>query len=44
MQNAGAGLLSVAGVCLHHRGLGNANIGTQQLFATTTYHYADNLT
>ena len=25
-------------------GLGNANIGTQQLFATTTYHYADNLT
>ena len=25
-------------------GLGNANIGTQQLFATTTYHYADNVT
>ena len=24
--------------------LGNANIGVQQLFANTTYHYADNLT
>jgi hypothetical protein len=24
--------------------IGNANIGTQQLFANTTYHYADNLT
>ena len=25
-------------------GLGSSNIGTQQLFANTTYHYADNLT
>jgi hypothetical protein len=42
MQNAGTGLLSITG--LTTAGLGNANIGTQQLFATTTYHYADNLT
>jgi hypothetical protein len=25
-------------------GIGSSNIGTQQLFANTTYHYADNLT
>jgi hypothetical protein len=42
MQNSGPGLLSITG--LTTAGLGNANIGTQQLFATTTYHYADNLT
>ena len=33
-----------AGLRVHQQRLGNANIGTQQLFATTTYHYADNLT
>jgi hypothetical protein len=43
IANAGAGLLSLQGFAFM-TGLGNANIGTQQLFATTTYHYADNLT
>jgi Carboxypeptidase regulatory-like domain/TonB dependent receptor len=43
MQNSGSGLLSLQGA-FFIAGLGNANIGTQQLFATTTYHYADNLT
>ena len=43
MQNSGPGLLSLQGFA-YIGGLGNANIGTQQLFATTTYHYADNLT
>jgi len=43
MQNSGPGLLSITGFA-YTAGLGNANIGTQQLFATTTYHYADNLT
>ena len=43
IQNAGAGLLSLQGFAFMG-GMGNANIGTQQLFATTTYHYADNVT
>ncbi len=43
IQNAGQGLLSLQGFAFIG-GLGNANIGTQQLFATTTYHYADNVT
>ncbi len=43
IQNAGAGLLNLRGFAFT-AGLGSANIGTQQLFATTTYHYADNLT
>jgi hypothetical protein len=43
MQNSGPGLLSLTGFA-YTAALGNANIGTQQLFATTTYHYADNLT
>jgi hypothetical protein len=43
IQGAGAGLLALTGA-FYITGLGNANIGTQQLFATTTYHYADNLT
>jgi hypothetical protein len=43
IQNAGAGLLSLQGA-FFISGLGSSNIGTQQLFATTTYHYADNLT
>ncbi|MDE3165392.1 MAG: TonB-dependent receptor, partial [Acidobacteriota bacterium] len=42
IQNAGAGLLSLQGFA-YTSSLGNANIGTQQLFATTTYHYADNV-
>ena len=44
MQNAGTGLALACRASPLPRGLGNANIGTQQLFATTTYHYADNLT
>ena len=43
----GAGLLlwpSTAAAFNYATGIGNANIGTQQLFANTTYHYADNLT
>jgi hypothetical protein len=43
IQGAGSGLLALTGFA-YTAGLGNANIGTQQLFATTTYHYADNLT
>src|SRR5262249_8303622 len=43
MQNAGFGLLSLQGFA-YISSLGNANVGTQQLFASTTYHYADNLT
>jgi hypothetical protein len=43
MQNSGPGLLALQGA-FFITGLGNANIGTQQLFATTTYHYADNVT
>jgi hypothetical protein len=43
MANSGPGLLSLQGFA-YTSGLGNANIGTQQLFATTTYHYADNVT
>jgi Carboxypeptidase regulatory-like domain len=43
IQGAGSGLLSLQGFA-YAGALGNANIGTQQLFATTTYHYADNLT
>ena len=43
MQNSGPGLLSLQGFA-YTTGLGNSNIGTQQLFATTTYHYADNVT
>ena len=40
---AGPGLLSLQGFT-YMSGLGNANIGAQQLFANTTFHYADNLT
>ncbi len=43
IQNAGPGLLSLQGFNWI-AGLGNANIGVQQLFANTTFHYADNLT
>jgi hypothetical protein len=43
INNVGPGLLSLQGFAFT-AGLGNANIGTQQLFATTTYHYADNVT
>lgn len=54
IQNAGTGLLALgsavnaasAGVGAFNwaTGLGSANIGVQQLFANTTFHYADNLT
>ncbi|HWB95872.1 MAG TPA: carboxypeptidase regulatory-like domain-containing protein, partial [Bryobacteraceae bacterium] len=43
IQNAGNGLLSLQGFA-YANAIGNANIGTSQLFANTTYHYADNLT
>jgi hypothetical protein len=43
IQNAGPGLLSLQGFN-YVPAIGNANIGTQQLFANTTFHYADNLT
>ncbi len=43
IANAGNGLLSLTGFN-YSSGLGNANIGTQQLFANTTFQYADNLT
>ena len=47
---AGAGLLSLGSTAGGNTGftyvsaIGNANIGTQQLFANTTWHYADNFT
>jgi Carboxypeptidase regulatory-like domain/TonB dependent receptor/TonB-dependent Receptor Plug Domain len=40
---AGPGLLSLQGFS-YAAALGNANIGAQQIFANTTFHYADNLT
>jgi hypothetical protein len=40
---AGPGLLSLQGMT-YTSSLGNANIGAQQVFANTTFHYADNLT
>lgn len=43
IQNSGSGLLSLQGFT-YISSLGNANIGTQQLFANTTYHFADNVT
>jgi hypothetical protein len=42
IMNAGPGLLSITGFNFA-TALGNANIGTQQLFANTTFHYADNV-
>ncbi len=41
--NPGAGLMSLQGFS-YISSLGSANIGTQELFANTTFHYADNLT
>lgn len=38
------GLLSMGFAGSFTGGIGSANIGTQQLFANTTFHYADNLT
>ncbi|MBK9166267.1 MAG: TonB-dependent receptor [Bryobacterales bacterium] len=38
------GLLAISFGNSFTSGIGNANIGTQQLFANTTYHFADNLT
>ncbi len=43
INNAGTGLLALEG--FNYIGtMGSANIGTQQDFANTTFHYADNLT
>ena len=43
ISNAGSGLLSLQGFT-YSAALGSQNIGTQQLFANTTYHWADNVT
>ena len=50
INNAGTGLLAL-GAAVNGgpgfnwiAGIGSANIGVQQLFANTTFHYADNLT
>jgi hypothetical protein len=43
IQAAGPGLLSLQGFT-YAAALGNANIGTQSLFANTTFQYTDNLT
>ncbi|HZT36782.1 MAG TPA: carboxypeptidase regulatory-like domain-containing protein [Bryobacteraceae bacterium] len=43
IKNAGSGLLSLQGFAWASA-FGSANIGVQQLFANTTYHWADNLT
>ena len=52
IANAGPGLLELGGgfngvsggAFAYIQPIGSANIGTQQLFANTTFHYADNLT
>jgi len=46
IQNAGTGLLALQGDpgFAYISAIGNANIGVQQLFANTTFHYADNVT
>jgi hypothetical protein len=50
IQSAGIGLLALGTNTnggtpwAYAAGIGNANIGVQQLFANTTFHYADNLT
>ena len=50
IANAGDGLLALGSAVnggpgfAYAAGLGNANIGAQQVFANTTFHYADNLT
>ena len=50
IQNAGTGLLALGSgtnggtAFAYANGIGSANIGVQQLFANTTFHYADNLT
>ena len=43
IANAGPGLLSLQGFA-YAAALGNANIGTQQLFANTTFQLTDNMT
>jgi hypothetical protein len=40
---AGPGLLSLQGMT-YVSSIGNANIGAQQVFANTAFHYADNMT
>jgi outer membrane receptor protein involved in Fe transport len=50
IQGAGSGLLSLGAgtnsgtAFAYASGIGSSNIGTMQLFANTTYHYADNFT
>lgn len=43
IANAGSGLLSLQGFT-YASGIGSANVGTQQLFANSTFHYVDNVT
>jgi hypothetical protein len=43
IMNVGAGLLSLQGFT-YASSIGSSNVGTQQLFANTTWHYADNVT
>src|SRR5579871_5553189 len=43
IQGVPTGLLSLQGFN-YISGLGNANVGPQQVFANTTFHYADNVT
>ena len=47
IANVGAGLPSLQGSSqgfTYASNIGSANVGTQQLFANSTFHYADNLT
>ena len=50
IAGAGAGLLAIGRATnggpgfTYASGIGAANIGAQQIFANTTYHFADNLT
>ena len=43
IANAGAGLLSLQGFT-YASNIGSANVGTQQLFANSSFQYSDNLT
>jgi hypothetical protein len=43
ITNVGAGLLSLQGFT-YAGNIGSLNVGTQSLFANSTFHYADNLT
>ena len=43
IASVGAGLLSLQGFT-YASSIGSANVGTQQLFANSTFHYVDNVT